>query len=349
MHKILRTLFKPVVLGLAILALAAPQSLLAAEKPGSSTQKTVKKTSAKKKTTEAKPAPARKKPQKVSRSGQKRKAAPAVAMPPARPYMGPTEIVQIADATSPLLLQSRAALIMNAETGEILYGKNTQRSLPIASITKLMTAMVVLDAHLPMDEVITISDDDVDRYKNTSSRLTVGTQMTRHEAMLLALMSSENRAAAALARTYPGGTPAAVAAMNRKAHTIGMEHTFFRDSTGLHSENQASPKDLVMMVQAAHQYAEIREFSTSSEYTLAAGSRELHYRNTNALVKNEGWDIGVSKTGFINEAGKCLVMQAKIKHTPVVIVLMDSWGSYTRIGDANRVKKWLESAVEFGT
>ncbi len=353
MRKLLNSLFKPLVLGLAICSLALPDVGYAAEKSGKTSQVSKKKAKTGKKVASKKTAKKKslarnkisRKAPRVSRSGQTRNRVAAV---PARPYMGPTQIVQIADASSPLLLESRAALIMDAETGNILYGKNSDRSLPIASITKLMTAMVVLDAHLPMNETITITDAEIDRHKNTSSRLSVGTTMTREEAILLALMSSENRAAAALGRTYPGGVAAAVEAMNRKARSLGMEHSFFADTTGLRSENKASPRDLVLMVQAAHQYPTIRHSSTQSEYALQSHGRNLQYRNTNALVKNSDWEIGVSKTGFINEAGKCLVMQAKIKHKPVVIVLMDSWGSYTRIGDANRVKKWLESAVPFG-
>ncbi len=263
--------------------------------------------------------------------------------------LGPTEIFQVPEAQSALFLESRAAVVMNAETGELLYSKNPDRTMPIASITKLMTSMVVLDAHLPMDEPITITQDDVDTLRHTSSRLAVGTTLPRSEVMLLALMASENRAAAALARTYPGGTPAAIAAMNRKAHELGMTHTRFLDSTGLHSENSASPADLVRMVKMARSYPEIHQDTTTAEHTVYVNGRALAYHNTNALVKNDTWNIEVSKTGFINEAGKCLVMQARINATPVVIVLMDSAGRYTRIGDANRVKKWMESAFDIGS
>lgn len=280
-------------------------------------------------------------------SAAERQRLSALANLPHR--VGPTEIFQIPAAQSSLFLQSRAAVVMNAETGEILYSKNPDRTMPIASITKLMTAMVVLDARLPMDEPVTISQADVDTLKHTGSRLAVGTTLPRHEMMLLALMSSENRAAAALARTYPGGTAAAVAAMNRKAQELGMTHAFFLDGTGLHRENSASPKDLVRLVKAARNYPEIHQYSTQTEHSVVAGNRRLEYRNTNALVKNDGWNIEVSKTGFINEAGKCLVMQARIQSKPVVIVLMDSAGRYTRIGDANRVKQWLETALDIGT
>lgn len=264
--------------------------------------------------------------------------------------IGPVEIFQVADAHSSLLLQSHAAVVMDAETGKLLYSKNADRPRPIASITKLMTAMVVLDAHLPLDEFITIQDSDVDTLRHSSSRLPVGTTLSRGEAMLLALMSSENRAAAALARTYPGGTSAAVAAMNRKAHQLGMVSTQFVDGTGLHGENRASPSDLVQMVKASRNYPEIHYYSTSTEHTLITDrGRPIEFRNTNALVRGGSWDIDVSKTGFLNEAGRCLVMQAKINAKPVVIVLMDSNGSVTRTGDANRVKQWLESAFDFST
>lgn len=273
------------------------------------------------------------------------KAAPAVATASTAiaAINTPSVIEQTRNASVALNVESKAALVMNAETGEVLYSKNTDHSMPIASITKLMTVMVVLDAHLPLDEPITISDADIDRMRNTTSRLSVGTVLSRAELMLLALMSSENRAAAALARTYPGGTPAAIAAMNRKASSIGMSNTRFQDGTGLSSGNSASPRDLVAMVKTSNTYPLIRRFSTTSEHAVAISGRVQQFHNTNSLVKNPNWEIGVSKTGFINEAGKCLVMQAKIKSTPVVIVLMDSWGKYTRIGDAQRVKKWLET------
>lgn len=253
-------------------------------------------------------------------------------------------IEQSRDIAQSLNLESKAALIMNAVTGEVLYAKNTDQAVPIASITKLMTAMVVLDAKLPLDEAITINEDDIDRLKHTSSRLSVGTVLSRAELLLLALMSSENRAAHALARTYPGGLNAAVAAMNRKAAALGMTQTQFRDGTGLSSANVASPRDLVTMVKTANTYPLIRRFSTTGGHAVAIKDSVQQFNNTNALVKNQDWEIGVSKTGFINEAGKCLVMQAKIKSTPVVMVLMDSWGKYTRVGDAVRVKKWLETS-----
>ncbi len=247
----------------------------------------------------------------------------------------------------PLDVESRAALITNARTGEVLYGKNIHQTMPIASITKLMTAMIVLDAGLDLNDPVTITDADVDHLRHTHSRLAVGTTLTRGDLMLIALMASENRAAAALARSYPGGTQAAVNAMNRKARSLGMTSAIFLDSTGLHGENSATPSDLVKMVQAAYRYPDIRAFSTMAEYQVPSKGQILQYKNTNGLVKKPEWNIEVSKTGYINEAGRCLVMMAHIRNIPVVIVLMDSWGKYTRIGDANRVKRWLELA--YGT
>lgn len=245
---------------------------------------------------------------------------------------------------APLSIASRAAVIANAETGEVLYGKNMQEQLPIASITKLMTAMVVLDAHQDMDEMLTITEADIDRLRNTHSRLSVGTRLARADLMLLALMSSENRAASALIRNYPGGFKAGVAAMNRKARELGMYNSRFMDGTGLNGGNVSTPAELLKMVTEAENYPYIRAFSTAKEHTVLVRGHKQQFRNTNGLVKKPEWEIEVSKTGFLNEAGRCLVMFAKIRQTPVVMVLMDSAGKYTRIGDANRVKKALEVA-----
>ncbi len=244
-----------------------------------------------------------------------------------------------------LHLGSAVAMIVDQKSGETLFSRNAANQAPIASITKLMTAMVVLDAGLGMDEAITISEADVDSLRNSGSRLRVGTTLTRQETLHLALMSSENRAAAALARTYPGGTAQFVAAMNRKAVELGMRQTHFVDSTGLHSENVSTAEDLVKMVKAGYHYESIRQMSTAETYDVVNDNgRSIPYRNTNALVKSPSWDIGLSKTGFINEAGRCLVMQAQIASRPVIIVLLDSAGKFTRIADANRIKKWLESS-----
>lgn len=240
-------------------------------------------------------------------------------------------------------LKSSSAMVVGLEDGQLLFAKNANAVVPIASITKLMTAMVVLDAELSLDEHVTISMDDMDDIKGTRSRLKVGSRLTREELLRLALMSSENRAAAALTRAYPGGTEAFVKAMNDKAMDLGMYRSRFVDGTGLSSENVSTARDLVALVKGAYQYPLIREFTTDGEYTVRlSNGRTIRYRNSNRLVRNDGWDIGLSKTGYISEAGRCLVMQAVISATPLVIVLLDSWGQLTRIGDANRIRKWIE-------
>jgi D-alanyl-D-alanine endopeptidase (penicillin-binding protein 7) len=208
-----------------------------------------------------------------------------------------------------------------------------------------MTAMVVLDAGLALDEEVSVDVADLDTLKGTHSRLRIGMTFTRNELLKLALMASENRAASALARSYPGGTAAAVAAMNAKARELGMADTEFREPTGLNSDNVSTARDLAKMVMAARRYSLIQQYSTSASHSVEGwNGNELRFNNTNPLVKNASWDIGVSKTGFINEAGRCLVMEAKINRRPVIIVLLNSWGKNTRIGDANRIKKWMESA-----
>jgi D-alanyl-D-alanine endopeptidase (penicillin-binding protein 7) len=247
-----------------------------------------------------------------------------------------------------LRLGSSKALILNQETGEVLYAKSTDLPTPIASVTKLMTAMVVLDAQQPMDEMVTVTSADVDTLKGTGSRLRVGTMLSRAEMLQLALMSSENRAASALGHAYPGGYSAFVQAMNAKALALGMNRSRFVDATGLNSANVSTAEDLAKMVKAAYEYQDIRQASTStsSEVPVYGARHPLEFRNTNTLVRNSDWDIGLSKTGFINEAGRCLVMQARIAEQPLIIVLLDSWGKYTRIGDAQRIRKWIESSNE---
>ena len=243
-----------------------------------------------------------------------------------------------------LALYSASALVIDQETGQAIIEKQSGTVVPIASISKLMTAMVVLDAKLDMNEVITIGDDDVDGLKGTRSRLPVGTAMTRETAMLLALMSSENRAANSLGRHYPGGMPAFVRAMNRKAQALGMLNSRFEEPTGLSSNNVSTAHDLARMVAAAARYPEIRTFSTTGEARIDLNGHIREFHNTNALVRSDNWEIGVSKTGYISEAGRCLVMQARVADKPVVIVLLDSAGKMTRVGDANRIKRWMESA-----
>lgn len=253
---------------------------------------------------------------------------------------------RVADSVvSPLALSSSAVLVQDQSTGAVLYEKNPGVVLPIASITKLMTAMVVLDAEPDLQETLAIGDEDVDALKGTHSRLRVGTQLTREEMLRLALMSSENRAASSLSRYYPGGQQAFVSAMNAKAQMLGLADTRFADPTGLRPANVSSPRDLARMVDAAHQYPLIREFTTTTEEAVNVAGRLQQFRNTNVLIKNPAWEIGLSKTGFINEAGRCLVMQAWINSKPVIIVLLDSVGKMTRIGDANRIKNWFEASA----
>ena len=250
----------------------------------------------------------------------------------------------LAHATSPKL-GSAIAMIYDAQDQRPIYMKNPETVAPIASISKLMTAMVVLDAQLPLDEAIRISVQDMDKLKGTRSRIRPGMTLTRGELLKLALMASENTAAAALARTYPGGMGATVAQMNDKAQQLGMRDTRFLDPTGLNSGNVSTAQDLVKMVLAAQSYSEIRDATTSSShYVETTGHRPMRFNNTNPLVRNSSWDIRVSKTGYISEAGRCLVMQANIGQRPVIIVLLDSWGKRTRLGDANRIKKWMESS-----
>ncbi|MDD2883583.1 MAG: D-alanyl-D-alanine endopeptidase [Dechloromonas sp.] len=252
--------------------------------------------------------------------------------------------VSFSDDASRLALYSSSALVIDQSTGKALVEKQPDAVVPIASISKLMMAMVVLDAKLDMNEVIRISEEDVDSLKGTRSRLPVGTTMTRETAMLLALMSSENRAAHALGRHYPGGMAAFVQAMNRKSQALGMFHSSFEEPTGLSSNNVSTAHDLARMVTAAARYPEIRNFSTTAEARLDLNGRIRDFGNTNALVRSDNWQIGVSKTGYIAEAGRCLVMQAWVADKPVVIVLLDSVGKMTRVGDANRIKRWMESA-----
>ena len=242
-----------------------------------------------------------------------------------------------------LVLGSAAALVEDQETGKRLIQKQATAILPIASITKLMTAMVVLDAARDLNELITIETGDIDTLRHSHSRLPVGTQLMRKDVMLLALMASDNRSAHALGRTYQGGTEACVDAMNAKARSLGLLETRFEDTTGLSSSNVSSARDLVKLVDTAYQYDLIREFTTCKKAFINTGWRSLEFNNTNLLVRNSAWQIGLSKTGFTGEAGRCLVMQANVAQRPVLIVLLDSQGKMTRIGDANRIKRWLEA------
>ena len=241
-------------------------------------------------------------------------------------------------------LKSASALVIHQNGNHVLYAKNVDTVTPVASITKLMTAMVAIDRGGALDEVVMISDADIDDLKHTRSRLKIGSTLSREALLKLALIASENRAASALSRVYPGGTRAFVAAMNQKAMELEMWRTRFVDGTGLSSENVSTAQDLARLVVAAYGYPLIRQFTTTASYEVELpNGRLLHYNNSNGLVKNSGWSIGLSKTGYISEAGRCLVMQTRIASTPVIIVLLDSWGKNTRLGDANRIKKWMES------
>ncbi|HXI36783.1 MAG TPA: D-alanyl-D-alanine endopeptidase [Burkholderiales bacterium] len=242
-------------------------------------------------------------------------------------------------------LRSASALVQDADTGEIVFTKNSEAVVPIASITKLMTAMVTIDRGLDLEDRIVLSREDVDLKKGSRSRLKPGGVLTRRELMLLALMASENRAAAALGRTYPGGTEAFVDAMNRKAAELGMTDSRFVDPTGLNSGNVSSARDLAKLVNAAHGYELIREFSTRDRTTVQVYGRPMTFRNTNGLVRSSHWEIGLSKTGYISEAGRCLVMRVRMASKDLIVVLLDSWGKQSRIGDANRLKRWLEASA----
>lgn len=247
----------------------------------------------------------------------------------------------------PLDLSSSVALVMDQDTNEVLLSKNPQAVLPIASITKLMTGLLVVEAKLPMDEKITITTDDKDTEKGTGSRLAFGTTLTREELLHLALMSSENRAAHALARSYPGGLDAFVVAMNRKAAELGMADTHYVEPTGLSSRNQSSAEDLARLIKVAETQPVLREFTTSKEATVKIGRRQMAFHSTNALVRAGKWDIGLQKTGFINEAGKCLVMQAKLAGRKLIMIFLDTAG--TRTADPERVRRWLDSNPQAAT
>ena len=241
-------------------------------------------------------------------------------------------------------VKSKSVLVIDPADSEIVFERQADLVAPIASITKLMTSLVVLDAKLPLDEIIEVTKDDRSKNgKGAFSRITYGTKLSRGDLMRLALMSSENRAAHALGRNYPGGEAAFVRAMNAKAKALGMSRTRFVDSSGLSSDNVSTPRDLAKLVIAAGRNPIVREYSTSTSHTVKVGRQKLEFHNTNSLVRNSGWDIVVQKTGYISEAGECLVMQAVIDDRPVIMVLLNSFGKYTRVADARRIRQWMES------
>lgn len=266
-----------------------------------------------------------------------------VPVRPARPSDGMR--AGLHGAQDPLSLRSSVAYVVDQETQEVLFSKNEEAVLPIASLTKLMTALLISEAELPLDEAITITRDDVDTEKGSTSRLRVGATLTRGELLHLALMSSENRAAHALGRTYPGGLDVFVEMMNAKAQLLGMHDTRYVEPTGLSSKNRSSARDLATLVDVASEDELLRDYSTSRAHQVADGRRKLMFSNTNRLVLNPRWEIGLQKTGYISEAGQCLVMQAKVAGRNVIMVFLDSAGKLSRLGDAERVRRWVETTI----
>jgi len=277
----------------------------------------------------------------VTPSASPKQASLAPQAPP-RPSVG--ESIGLKSVADPLSLHSSVALVVDARNGDVLVRKNPNAVLPIASITKLMTAIVVLDAGLPLNERLQITRDDIDRMRHTSSRLHPGAWLTRAEMLQLALMSSENRAANALGRHYPGGMPAFVAAMNAKSRALGLHETRFVEPTGLSSANVSSGRDLAQLVRTASSYPLIRQYSTARSLTVQPAREALGFYNTNRLISTAGWSIGLQKTGFISEAGNCLVMVANVEGRPLVFVLLDAAGKLARFGDAQRIRAWVEKS-----
>ena len=286
---------------------------------------------------------------KAAKSGKAAKSAKAtkpstraprkVVFVPAQPSFG--QVAGLHAMGDELALKSSVALVIDQDTNEVLFSKNPGAVLPIASITKLMTALVVTEASLPLDEMLVVSKDDVDATSGSRSRLAMGTQLTRGEMLHLALMASENRAAHVLGRNYPGGLDKFVSAMNGKARDLGMQATHYVEPTGLSSNNQSSAQDLTRLVRAAFEHPIIRNLSTSMEAVVPVGHKSVQFRNTNGLVRNPDWEIGLQKTGYISAAGRCLVMQTQLAGRKLIMVLLDSAGKYSRIGDAERIRKWM--------
>ncbi len=328
----MRNIGKNLLMGLALFAFVAATSAPAAE---SRVQRSYSGKPAKTSTASK------------ARNGKKvisaKRRSALVASAPRKPSFG--QIAGLHSSQDALELRSSVALVIDQTTNEILLNKNSDAVLPIASLTKLMTGLLISQANLPMDEQIAITQNDVDTEKGSRSRLKVGTVLSRGELLHLALMSSENRAAHALGRTYPGGLPTFVALMNSKAQILGMKNTTFVEPTGLSSRNQSSAQDLALLVNTAHQTPVLRELSTSAGYMVEVGKKTLAYNNTNRLVHNPGWEIGLQKTGYISEAGQCLVMQTKVAGRQLIMVFLDSAGKLSRLGDAERVRRWVETST----
>jgi len=313
---------------------ARTQRVAERSSPKAKTQQTAR-TTGRTQTASSQPTPSR---SKVAASSPQRLVQVSA---PARVSNGQQLGLRAAD--DPLSLSSSVALVMDQKTGEILFSKNDSAVLPIASLTKLMTGLVIADAQLPMDDIITITQDDVDTYKGSRSRLSVGSRLTRGELLHLALMSSENRAAHALGRTYPGGMAQFVRQMNLKARDLGMLDTRFVEPTGLLSQNKSSARDLATLAAVSYERPILRDLSTSPSHQLELGSRTLEYRNSNRLISNPSWDIGLQKTGYISEAGRCLVMQARVAGRELIMVFLDASGSLARAQDAERIRHWVEA------
>jgi serine-type D-Ala-D-Ala endopeptidase (penicillin-binding protein 7) len=280
-----------------------------------------------------------KKPVARTKSKSKKKLVKVI---PDKPTVGDQEGLQYTQ--DPLDLKSNAALVIDQENSQVLFEKNAGVALPIASITKLMTSLVVMEANQDMDELLEVTTQDIDTEKGSSSRLKIGAKLTRSDMLHIALMSSENRAASALGRNYPGGLQACVAAMNAKARELGMMDTHYVDSTGLSSQNMASAQDLARLVSAVYASQPlIRQYSTDTKYAVHPGGRALEYVSSNRLTSSSDWEIGLQKTGYISEAGRCLVMEAMIEGRAIVMVFLDSKGKYSRFADAGRIRKWLET------
>lgn len=291
------------------------------------------------------------KPARVAPKKQKapaKKAAPrkrARVYAPPRPSYG--QLYGLHATDDALDLKSSVALVVDQDTDEVLFSKNPEAVLPIASITKLMAALVLAEADLPLDEQLVVSREDVaaTAVSGSRSRLTAGTRLTRGELMHLSLMASENRATYTLSRNYPGGIDSFVSAMNAKATQLGMNDTRYVEPSGLSSNNQSSAQDLARLVRAADQHPIIRQFSTSLDAAVAVGRRMVQFRNTNGLVRNPEWEIGLQKTGFISAAGRCVVMQTQMAGRKLIMVLLDSAGKYSRIGDAERLRHWITNST----
>jgi D-alanyl-D-alanine endopeptidase (penicillin-binding protein 7) len=275
--------------------------------------------------------------------------AAAIGTALARPAEDVVTAADLLDHVKPqkLFLRSSVALVMDRDEKVVFFERNMNEQRPIASLTKLMTAMVVLDSKLPLHETIRITRDDRDRLRGSKSRLSYGTILTRRDALFIALAASENRAAHALARTYPGGKKNFVRAMNMKARALGMEDTRFQDSSGLHSRNVSTARDLALLVEAAMDYSLVRKFTTipKGHVTDRRSGWKVEFFNTNRLTRRKDWEIGVSKTGYIADAGNCLVMEVEISDRPLIIVLLNSWGKLSKFGDSNRIRKWISDAA----